>query len=113
MNAVVDVNVPDSHVHHRQSTLSWLESYIKGRTQSVPLSGEDTSPRLVTCGVPQGSMLGPLLFVLYTADVERIIESQGLLHHCYADDTQQPTGGSADLPVGSDISSMIHHKPLN
>src|SRR6218665_4009034 len=68
--------------------LSWLESYIKGRTQSVHLFGEETSPRLVTCGVPQGSVLGPLLFVLYTADLERIIETHGLLHHCYADDTQ-------------------------
>jgi len=72
----------------KDRALSWLESYIKGRTQSVHLAGEETPPRLVTCGVPQGSVLGPLLFVLYTADVERIIEVHGLLHHCYADDTQ-------------------------
>ena len=72
----------------KDRALSWLESYIKGRTQSVHFSGEETPPRLVTCGVPQGSVLGPLLFVLHTADVERIIKAHGLLHHCYADDTQ-------------------------
>lgn len=72
----------------KDRALSWLESYIRGRTQSVHLAGEETEPRLVTCGVPQGSVLGPLLFVLYTADLERIIEVHGLLHHCYADDTQ-------------------------
>jgi len=72
----------------KDRALSWLDSYIKGRTQSVHFSGEETPPRLVTCGVPQGSVLGPLLFVLYTADMERIIKAHGLLHHCYADDTQ-------------------------
>src|SRR6218665_2486260 len=83
----------------KDRALSWLESNIKGRTQSVHLSRDETSPRLVTCGVPQGSVLGPLLFVLYTADLERIIETHGLLHHCYADDTQL-------------YFFVIHHKPL-
>ena len=72
----------------KDRALSWLESYITGRTQSVHLAGEETPPRRVTSGVPQGSVLGPLLFVLYTADVEKIIQAHGLLHHCYADDTQ-------------------------
>jgi hypothetical protein len=60
---------------------SWLKSYLSGRT-------DVSSTRAVSCGDPQGSVLGPLLFLLYTAELLQIIESRGLLGHAYADDTQ-------------------------
>ena len=70
------------------TVLHWFESYVTGRTQAVHLCGTTTSSRSLVCGVPQGSVLGPLLFVLYTADIGSIIKVHKLLHHCYADDTQ-------------------------
>ena len=68
--------------------LAWLRTYVEGRTQAVHMCGGMSSTRGVTCGVPQGSVLGPLLFTLYTADIEAIVRSFGLKHHTYADDNQ-------------------------
>ena len=49
--------------------LDWLRSYLLDRRQSVFYDGVSSSVRRLACGVPQGSVLGPLLFLLYTADV--------------------------------------------
>lgn len=68
--------------------LTWLSSYLADRTQSVRWHGQESAPRRVLSGVPQGSVLGPLLFVLYVADIGGIISSCGLEEHAYADDVQ-------------------------
>jgi len=63
--------------------LAWLTSYLSNRTQYVHCS-ESTSTRLsVLFGVPQGSVLGPILFLLYTAVLVRLVESLGLQPHLY------------------------------
>jgi hypothetical protein len=68
--------------------LGWFSSFLDGRRQTVRC-GERNSPlRSISCGVPQGSVLGPILFLLYTADLPRIIKGHGLTPHLYADDTQ-------------------------
>ena len=67
--------------------LSWFESYIKDRTQVVKVgsfSGETTK---CMSGVPQGSVLGPLLFSVYISPISRLITTHGIQHHKYADDT--------------------------
>ena len=68
--------------------LEWFRSYLTGRTQHVRLGTEQSPATSLTCGVPQGSVLGPVLFLLYTADLPKIIGKHGLLSHLYADDTQ-------------------------
>ncbi|WP_419610691.1 RNA-directed DNA polymerase, partial [Thiolapillus sp.] len=56
----------DSTFGIRDLALSFFRSYLQDRTQVVTVNGIKSSPSLLTCGVPQGSVLGPILFILYT-----------------------------------------------
>ena len=68
--------------------LNWFKSYLDNRSQSVSID-KVTSDRLhLRYGVPQGSVLGPLLFVAYTLPLGSIARSHGVNIHMYADDTQ-------------------------
>ena len=70
------------------SALAWFESYLASRKYYVQVEGYKSSLRSLDSGVPQGSVLGPLLYVLYTSPVADIIKSHDLQYHFYADDTQ-------------------------
>ena len=70
------------------SAHSWFLSYLSNRQQSIVVDGFSSDPVQLTCGVPQGSVLGPILFTLYTSPLSNIIQSHDVNHHFYADDTQ-------------------------
>ena len=73
------------HYGIRGMPLEWFNSYLTNRQQSVSLVGVLSKPSLVSCGVPQGSILGPLLFIIYIND---IVNCSKLIHFIlYADDT--------------------------
>ena len=65
-------------------TLGWIESFLIGRTQCVVLDGDSSTELPVSSGVPQGSVLGPILFLLYIYDLPDNIQSNVRL---FADDT--------------------------
>ena len=68
--------------------LAWIQSYLKDRSQIINVNGSKSASFPLTCGVPQGSVLGPLLFTLYTTPLSKIIERNLVSHHLYSDDTQ-------------------------
>ena len=74
-------------VHGR--ALQWFKSYLKDRKQAVFLNGVQSNQKLLNCGVPQGSVLGPILFTIYTLPLGDIIRSHGVPFHLYADDSQK------------------------
>ena len=69
----------------RNKNLAWIQNYLTGRTQSTLANGIMSNKNLITCGVPQGSVLGPLLFLIYINDLGNSLRYSE--HLLYADDT--------------------------
>jgi len=84
------------------TALTWFSSYLTDRFQTVAVNKIQSVPARLECGVPQGSVLGPALFTLYTAPLLHIIN-----HHFYADDSQIL---SSDTPenLPSLFTNMAH-----
>ena len=69
----------------RGVALEWFRNYLTNRTQYMIYRGTDSGPLGVKCGVPQGSVLGPLLFIMYTNDLPNAISHSNCI--LFADDT--------------------------
>ncbi len=100
--------------------LRWFESYLTGRSFRVAWGGEVSKAHQLVTGVPQGSVLGPLLFSTYTTLLDPIIQAHGFSYHCYADDTQlylsfqpgDPTVAAQISGCLADISAWMKERHL-
>ena len=70
------------------NALDWFRSCLTGRIQRVVIEDSVSVDQELDFGVPQGSVLGPRFYCMYTKPVSDIIQRHGLSHHSYADDTQ-------------------------
>ena len=70
------------------STLTWFRSYLSARTSTVRINNQYSPASACTTGMPQGSVLGPLLFTIYCLPLAEIIVKHDVHFHMYADDTR-------------------------
>ena len=68
--------------------LQWFTSYLVDRPQRIALDKFSSQPRRLSCGVPQGSIFGPVLFSLYISPLEDVIMAHSLNAMMYTDDSQ-------------------------
>ena len=95
------------------SALKWLKSYFSARTTSVYINGAQSAKCSLNYGLPQGSIVGPLSFTVYTIPIGRIIKKYGLSYHLYADDIQlyisfDPSNNSSIESALSILSKCIN-----
>ena len=84
-----------NRLHHdfgiQSTSLDWFSPCLTNRNQFLSINCYISQPASISFGVPPGSVLGPVLFVLYTAPLSTATEKHSVHHHTYTDDSQLKT----------------------
>ena len=104
-----------------ENVLSWIQSYLTNRTQSVFIDGCLSPPLAVKCGVPQGSILGPLMYILFTNDVPDLVHGHPINYKepqpscstcggtvCYVDDSTYSFGHSCPTILSNTLTQQYN-----
>ena len=94
-----------SHYGIRGSALQWFQSYLSNRKQYVTYNGVSSPVNDITCGVPQGSILGPLLFLLYINDLRHVCSSTTSI--LFADDINLFKSGNDLNKMQDELNSEL------
>ena len=91
------------------TALDWFTSYLSNRCQQVKIHDYISEAVYISFGLPQGSVLGPIIVTLYTAPLSHVIAEHDVEHHLYADDTQIyiSLSGSEALESITDLKSCV------
>ena len=91
------------------TALDWFTSYLSDRCQQLKIQDYISDAAHISFGVSQGSVLGPILFSLYTAPLSQVIAQHDVEHHLYADDTHIyiSLSGSEALESLTDLKSCV------
>ena len=85
--------------------MSWFSSYLFNRKQYVAIDGQSSEMQPISCGVPQGSILGPLMFILLINDIESILKLCNII--LYADDTVLFYAGKTSTEIENILGSEL------
>ena len=105
----IDHSILVQHLHtdigFTDTVLQWFSSYLTDHTHYVSLCNHCSAFAPVHSGVPQGSVLGPILLTMYIKPLSAIIDSHFIIHHSFADDLQLQKSATPDR-----ISELLHSK---
>ena len=93
------------HYGIRGHTLAWFESYLTNRKQYVLVDNNKSELGKITTGVPQGSVLGPLLFIIYMNDICNVIKNNTAKLMLFADDTNLFISGKNPIQIKNDMEA--------